>query len=58
LDVFDTCEIDFNSSSFISKMETMDEASVVITNANNIEQHMQNKHHSERTTLIEKILPD
>lgn len=50
LDVFDTCKIDFNSSSFISKMETMDEASVVITNADNIEQHMQKKYHSERTT--------
>jgi hypothetical protein len=39
-------------------MDAMDEASVGITIEDNIEQQTQKKRHSERTTLLEKILPD
>jgi hypothetical protein len=56
LDIFDTHGIDFNRSSFISKMDAMDEASIGITIEDNIEQQIQKKCHSERTTLLEKIL--
>ncbi len=44
LDIFDTHGIDFNPSSFISKMDAIDEASVGITIEDNIEQQMQKKH--------------